>query len=48
MRASGVDASGGCFTGTFSEGRQDDHPAMGDAEDGTTWKTDFDLIYTKV
>jgi hypothetical protein len=36
------------FTGTFSDDGRTITGQWEIAEDGTTWKTDFDLIYTKV
>jgi hypothetical protein len=36
------------FTGTFSDDGRTITGRWEIAEDGTTWKTDFDLIYTKV
>jgi hypothetical protein len=36
------------FTGTFSDDGRTITGLWEIAEDGTTWKTDFDLIYTKV
>jgi hypothetical protein len=36
------------FTGTFSEDGRTITGRWEIAEDGTTWNTDFDLIYTKV